>query len=169
MSVTAVPIRPIRKGSVTKLWIGLVVLSLLAAGLAWFGTAGQRYATTESGLQLRVIEDGEGPHPAPTDIVLIDYTGTLEDGTVFDTSEGKQPIPLPVTGSIPGFAEGLQMMRKGGTYRLKIPSELAYGAEGAGGVIPPNADLEFEVTLIDFVPASALQGMGMPPGPPPGM
>lgn len=166
MSVTAVPIRPIRKGSVARLWIGLAALSLAAGGLAWAGTAGQHFVTTESGLQIRVVEEGEGPHPAPTDIVLIDYTGTLEDGTVFDTSEGGQPLPLPVTGSIPGFSEGLQMMRKGGTYELKIPSELAYGAEGAGGVIPPNADLEFEVTLIDFVPASALQGMGMPP---PGM
>ena len=163
MSVTAVPIRPIRKGSVTKLWIGLAALSLAAGGLAWAGTAGQHYTTTESGLQFRVLEDGEGPHQAPTDIVLIDYTGTLEDGTVFDTSEGKQPVPLPVTGSIPGFAEGLQLMRKGGTYSLKIPSELAYGPQGAGGVHPHDADLEFEVTLIDFVPASALQGMGMPP------
>ncbi|HEY9554891.1 FKBP-type peptidyl-prolyl cis-trans isomerase [Allosphingosinicella sp.] len=166
MSVTAVPIRPIRKGSVARLWIGLAALSLGAGALAWAGTAGQHYTTTESGLQFRVIEEGEGPHPAPTDIVLIDYTGRLEDGTVFDTSVGKQPVPLPVTGSIPGFAESLQMMRKGGTYRLKIPSELAYGPEGAGGVIPPDADLEFEVALIDFVPASALQGMGMPP---PGM
>ena len=166
MSVTAVPIRPIRKGSVTKLWVGLVALAIVAGGIAWAGTAGQHYVTTESGLQIRVIEEGQGPHPAATDIVLIDYTGTLEDGTVFDTSEGKQPIPLPVTGSIPGFAEGLQMMRKGGTYRLRIPSELGYGPTGAGGVIPPNAELEFEVTLIDFVPASALQGMGAPP---PGM
>ena len=166
MSVTAVPIRPIKKGSVTKLWIGLAALSLGAGALAWAGTAGQHYVTTESGLQFRVVTEGEGPHPAPTDIVLIDYTGTLEDGTVFDTSEGRQPVPLPVMGSIPGFAEGLQMMRKGGTYRLRIPSELAYGATGAGDAIPPNADLQFEVTLIDFVPASALQGMGMPP---PGM
>lgn len=166
MSVTAVPIRPIKKGSVTKLWIGLAALSLAAGALAWAGTAGQHYVTTESGLQFRVVSEGEGPHPAPTDIVLIDYTGTLEDGTVFDTSEGRQPVPLPVMGSIPGFAEGLQMMRKGGTYRLRIPSELAYGATGAGDAIPPDADLQFEVTLIDFVPASALQGMGMPP---PGM
>lgn len=162
-SVTAVPIRPIKKGSLTKLWVGLGALSLAAGALAWAGTAGQHYETTASGLQIRVLTEGEGPHPAPTDIVLIDYTGRLEDGTVFDTSEGKQPVPLPVTGSIPGFAEGLQMMRKGGTYQLRIPSELAYGPQGAGGVIPPDADLEFEVTLIDFVPASALQGMGAPP------
>ena len=163
MSVTAVPIRPIKKGSVAKLWIGLGALSLAAGALAWVGASGQHYTTTESGLQYRVVAEGEGPHPAPTDIALIDYTGRLEDGTVFDTSEGKQPVPLPVTGSIPGFAEGLQLMRKGATYKLRIPSELAYGPQGAGGVIPPDADLEFDVTLIDFVPASALQGMGAPP------
>jgi hypothetical protein len=155
MSVTAVPIRPIKKGSLTKFWIGLLVLALAAAGIAWAGTAGQGYITTASGLQYRVIEEGEGPHPAPADIALIDYTGRLEDGTVFDSTEGKQPAPLPVNGSIPGFSEGLQLMNKGATYRLRIPPELGYGAEGAGGVIPPNATLEFDVTLRDFRTLSA--------------
>ena len=168
MSVTAVPIRPIRKGSVTKLWVGLGALGLAAGALAWAGTAGQHFITTESGLQYRVIEPGEGPKPGPDDVALIDYTGRLEDGTVFDTSEGKQPIPLPVGpgGSIAGFSEGMQLMSKGATYRLRIPYELAYGAEGRPPVIPPKADLEFDVTLIDFVPMAALQGMGAPP---PGM
>jgi FKBP-type peptidyl-prolyl cis-trans isomerase len=82
---------------------------------------------------------------------------------VFDSTKGKQPMPLPVSGSIPGFTEGLQMMKKGGTYRLWIPSALAYGPSGAGGVIPPNANLEFTVKLIDIAPQSALQG-AMPPG-----
>lgn len=150
MSVTAVPIRPIKKGSLTKFWIGLFVLALAAAGIAWAGTAGQNYTTTASGLQYRVIEQGEGPSPSPTAVALIDYTGKLEDGTVFDSTEGKQPAPLPVNGSIPGFAEGLQLMNKGATYRFRIPPELAYGSTGAGGVIPPNATLEFDVTLRDF-------------------
>ena len=165
MSVTAVPIRPVKKGSVLKLWVGLGALSLAAGALAWAGTSGHNYQTTASGLQYQVVKQGEGPHPAPTDIALIHYTGKLQDGTVFDTSEGKQPVPLPVTGSIPGFAEGLQLMNKGATYKLRIPSRLAYGPQGTpGGPIPPNADLDFEVQLIDFLPASALQGMGMPPG-----
>ena len=150
MSVTAVPIRPIKKGSLTKFWIGLAVLVLAAAGIAWAGTAGQGYTTTASGLQYRVVEEGEGPRPSPEAVALIDYTGKLEDGTVFDSTEGKQPAPLPVSGSIPGFAEGLQLMNKGATYRFRIPPELAYGASGAGGVIPPNATLEFDVTLRDF-------------------
>jgi hypothetical protein len=161
MSITAVPLRPIKKGSLPKLWIGLGALALAAGGLAWAGTAGQNYTTTASGLQYRVVEEGTGPRPRPTDIALIDYTGRLEDGTVFDTSKGKQPVPLPVNGSIAGFGEALQLMSKGATYRLRIPPELGYGAQGTpGGPIPPNATLDFDVTLIDFVPASALQGMG---------
>jgi hypothetical protein len=172
MSITAVPLRPIKKGSIAKLWIGLGALGLAAGGLAWAGTSGQNYTTTSSGLQYRVIEEGTGPHPAATDIALIDYTGRLEDGTVFDTSKGKQPVPLPVNGSIAGFGEALQLMSKGATYRLRIPPELGYGAQGTpGGPIPPNATLDFDVTLIDFVPASALQGMqgmGAPQGRPGG-
>lgn len=155
MSVTAVPIRPIKKGALTKFWIALFVLALAAAGIAWAGTSGQGYITTASGLQYRVIEEGEGASPEPSAIALIDYTGRLEDGTVFDSTEGKQPVPLPVNGSIPGFAEGLQLMNKGATYRFRIPPDLAYGATGAGGVIPPNATLEFDVTLQDFRTLSA--------------
>ncbi len=164
MSVTAVPLRPIKKGSVLKLWIGLATLSLGAAGLAWAGTAGHQVTTTASGLELQVVKEGTGVQPTPTDIVLVHYTGRLADGAVFDSSEGKQPVPFPVTGVIPGFTEGLQMMKKGGTYRLRIPPELAYGPQGAGGVIPPNATLEFDIQLLDVAPQSALQGMmGGPP------
>jgi hypothetical protein len=163
MSVTAVPLRPIKKGSLTKLWVALGILSLGAAGLAWAGTSGQQMITTASGIQLQTIEEGTGPQPTTTDIVLVNYEGKLEDGTVFDTTEGKQPVPFPVTGVIPGFTEGLQMMKKGGTYRLRIPPQLAYGEKGAGGVIPPNATLDFKIELIDIAPQSALQGM-MPPG-----
>ena len=159
MSVTAVPLRPIAKGSLTKLWIGLAILSAGAAGLAWAGTSGQQVTTTQSGLQFQAIKEGTGPSPTTSDIVLVHYKGKLEDGTVFDSTEGKQPVPFPVTGVIPGFTEGLQMMKKGGTYRLRIPPQLAYGEKGAGGVIPGNATLDFEIQLIDLAPASALQGM----------
>ena len=163
MSVTAVPIRPIKKGSLAKLWIGLLVLALLAGALAWFGTAGQNWTTTASGLKYRVIEEGEGPSPSANDIALINYTGRLEDGSVFDSNEGAEPVPLPVSGSIPGFAEALQLMNKGATYRVRIPPELAYGAAGGGGVIPPNATLDFDVTLVDFqsLTAEQLQMMRM--------
>lgn len=163
MSVTTVPLRPIKKGSVLKLWLVLGVLALAAAALAWWGTSSFQFQTTESGLRYQVLKEGTGPQPTANDVALIDYTGKLEDGTVFDSTEGKQPVPLPVTGSIPGFAEGLQLMNKGATYRFRIPPELAYGPQGAGGVIPPDATLDFEVTLHEFLPLSALQGMMGPP------
>ena len=150
MSVTAVPLRPIKKGSVTRLWLGLLLLAIVAGVIAWIGTRNQNWTTTPSGLQYRVIEEGEGASPGPNDIALINYEGRLTDGTVFDSNKAGQPAPLPVSGSIPGFAEGLQLMNKGATYELRIPPELGYGATGAGGVIPPNATLEFEVTLRDF-------------------
>lgn len=159
MSVTAVPIRPIKKGSVVKLWAALALLALAAAALAWSGTAGLRFHKTESGLEYRVVKEGAGPHPTTSDVALIDYTGRLEDGTIFDSTKGKQPVPMPVGGSIAGFSEALQLMNRGATYQLRIPPELAYGAQGAGGVIPPDATLNFEVTLHEFMPMSALQGM----------
>lgn len=163
MSVTAVPLRPLKKGSLVRLWLGIAVLALLAAAAAWFTTGRLHYQTTASGLQYRVIEAGEGPSPGATDMALINYTGRLEDGTVFDSNEGGQPVPLPVNGSIPGFSEALQLMRKGATYRVRIPPNLAYGETGAGGVIPPNATLEFDVTLVDFraLTAEQLQQMEM--------
>ena len=177
MSVTAVPIRPLKKGSVLKLWFGILLLALLAAAAAWYTTGRLHYTTTASGLQYRVVEAGEGPNPGATDMALINYTGRLEDGTVFDSNQGGQPVPLPVNGSIPGFSEALQLMNKGATYRLRIPPNLAYGEQGAGGgVIPPNATLEFDVTLVDFraLTPEQIQQMqmmqmmqqqgGMPPG-----
>jgi FKBP-type peptidyl-prolyl cis-trans isomerase FkpA len=164
MSANAVPLRPVKRGSVLKLWLVLAGLALAAGALAWWGTESFQFKTTESGLQYQVVKEGTGPQPTASDVALIDYTGKLEDGTVFDSTEGKQPVPLPVQGSIPGFSEGLQMMNKGSTYRFRIPPQLAYGPDGAGGVIPPNATLDFEVTLHEFLPLTALQGMmGQPP------
>ena len=160
MSVTAVPIQPIKKGSIAKLWLALILLVAAAVAIAWYGTKDLRFTTTESGLQYRVVKEGEGARPTSSDIALIDYTGTLADGKVFDTTRGKQPAPMPVAGSIPGFSEGLQLMRKGATYKFRIPPQLAYGAQGAGnGVIPANATLDFEVTLHEFMPMAQLQGM----------
>ena len=181
MSATAVPLRPLKKGSVAKLWLALIVLSLLAVGAAWIGTERLQYRTTESGLRYQVVKEGSGPHPTDSDVALIDYTGKLADGTVFDSTKGKQPMPMPVNGSIAGFSEGLKLMTKGATYRFRIPSKLGYGSEAKKDptgkvVIPANAQLDFEVTLIGFIPLTtylqAMQGgmggQGEPAaGPPP--
>lgn len=159
MSVTAVPIRPLKKGAVLRLWLALVLLALLAVGLAWYGTAPLQFHKTDSGLQYRVVKEGDGKHPTDADIAVINYTLTV-DGKVVQSNMGQQPAPLPVTGTIPGFSEGLRLMSKGATYRLRIPPALGYGVEGAGnGEIPPNATLDFEVTLHEFMPMAQFQSM----------
>ncbi|WP_334185743.1 FKBP-type peptidyl-prolyl cis-trans isomerase [Novosphingobium sp.] len=98
---------------------------------------------------------GQGAKPTREDYVLVNYKGMLKDGTVFDQNE---QMPMAVGSVVPGFADGLVQMQRGGTYRLEIPSELAYGAEG-GGPIPPNSDLVFEVTLLDFKTQAELDAM----------
>ncbi|HJQ16370.1 MAG TPA: FKBP-type peptidyl-prolyl cis-trans isomerase [Allosphingosinicella sp.] len=166
MSATAVPIRPIRKGSVLKFWLALLALAFAAAVAAWCGTSSFQYETLASGLQYQVVKPGTGPSPTPSDVALIDYTGKLDDGTIFDTTKGKQPVPMPVSGVIPGFSEGLQLMNRGATYRLRIPPALGYGAQSSGS-IPPNATLHFEVTLHEFIPEAQLRAMMRGAGPPP--
>jgi FKBP-type peptidyl-prolyl cis-trans isomerase FkpA len=148
-----VPLQPIAKGSMTKLWLGIAVAILLAAGLAW--------AAAPKGVDVETLTEGSGPSPAASDVVFIKYTGKLADGTVFDQSRelpfstgGLLPegMPMQVSGVVPGFAEGLQQMQKGGKYRLTIPADKAYGATPPqGSPIPPNADLVFDVELIDFM------------------
>lgn len=172
MSVTAVPIRPIKKGSVAKLWIALAVLALAAAALAWLGTNAQRKAdpatfladnagrdgvvTTASGLQYEVLKEGSGPTPAASDIVTFSYEGRLSDGEVFDASPPGQPATIPVFGVVPGFSEALQLMNRGAQLRIWLPPELAYGPEErrdpqTGEVtIPANSVLQFDMTLLDF-------------------
>lgn len=123
----------------------------LEAGQAYMAENGARegVTTTESGLQYEVIEAGEGEQPGPADRVTIHYRGTLIDGTEFDSSyERGEPATFAVGGVIPGFAEGLQIMRPGGHYRFVIPANLGYGPQGAGQDIGPNSTLIFEVELL---------------------
>jgi FKBP-type peptidyl-prolyl cis-trans isomerase len=110
--------------------------------------------TTASGLQWEVLEQGTGPRPKSEDMVTVHYRGTLVDGTEFDTSYGGEPMTtsLGPMGVIEGFAEGVQLMPVGSRYRFVIPSELAYGSRGAGGVIGPDATLIFEVELLAIQP-----------------
>lgn len=104
---------------------------------------------TPSGLQYEVIEEGTGAQPTAQDRVTVHYTGRLIDGTVFDSSEERgEPATFGVTQVIPGWVEALQMMKVGAKWRLYIPSQLAYGPNGAGGVIGPNQTLIFDVNLI---------------------
>lgn len=107
--------------------------------------------TTESGLKYEVIKEGVGETPQPGQTVTVHYTGTLEDGTKFDSSRDRgQPFSFKIGQGrvIKGWDEGLSLMKVGGRRRLVIPPELGYGARGAGGVIPPNATLIFDVELL---------------------
>ncbi len=108
--------------------------------------------TTPSGLQYEVLTEGTGAQPTATDQVVVHYTGKLIDGTVFDSSVDRgEPATFGVTQVIPGWVEALQMMKAGSAWRLYIPSDLAYGPRGAGGVIGPNETLIFDVTLLEVV------------------
>jgi FKBP-type peptidyl-prolyl cis-trans isomerase len=107
---------------------------------------------TGSGLQYEVISEGRGAKPAAADMVRVNYEGTLVDGTVFDSSYSRgEPVEFPLDQVIPGWTEGIQLMNEGSNYRFYIPSELAYGPQGAPPMIPPYSSLVFEVELISII------------------
>src|SRR5712671_1969802 len=109
--------------------------------------------TLPSGLQYKILQEGTGPKPAPTDSVVCNYRGTLLDSTEFDSSYKRgQPATFPVTGVIKGWTEALQLMPVGSKWQLFIPSPLAYAQQGAGADIGPDATLIFEVELMSIQP-----------------
>jgi len=179
--VTRVPLKPISRGSLVMLFLGIVIGLAIAGAFAW--------ATAPKGVDVEVVKAGTGDNPKATDVVFVHYTGKLADGTVFDQS---QAIPLPVQGilpegtplplenMVPGFREAALQMQRGGKYTVEIPADKAYGAEGrinpqTGEGVPPNADLTFEIELVDFMPMAEverrfqqLQQMMAQQGPPEG-
>lgn len=107
---------------------------------------------TASGLQYIVEKEGEGAQPTATDEVTVHYTGKLLDGTVFDSSVNRgEPATFPLNRVIPGWTEGVQLMKEGGKYIFFIPSDLAYGPQGVPNAIPPHSTLIFEVELIKVI------------------
>jgi len=182
--VTRVPIQPIAKGSLTKLWLGVLVAILIGAGVAW--------SAMPKGVSVDTLVEGTGPFPQQGEMVFVKYKGKLTDGTVFDES---QPLPFDVGDLIPegspfpiaegqtieGFQIGLKQMQKGGKYELFIPADQGYGDDPQpGSPIPPGADLIFEIEVVDILAqsdferrVSVLQQMmqqqqGGPPGGPGG-
>ena len=124
--------------------------------------------TTASGLQYKVIKDGTGTQPKATDMVTVNYRGTLIDGTEFDSSYKRgQPASFPVNGVIKGWTEALQLMKQGSKYQLFIPSTLAYGERAMGPDIGPNSTLIFEVELQDVKPPPTPGPQGSAKVPPP--
>lgn len=137
MSVTTVPLRPVSKGGLWMLWIG--ILALLGAGAAFAMTVTPR-------IGFETVTAGTGDKPTATDVVLVKYEGRLSDGTVFDANE---QAPMQVGQVVPGFGEALTRMQKGGKYEITIPAQLGYG-DKAVGPIPANSTLHFTVELLDF-------------------
>jgi FKBP-type peptidyl-prolyl cis-trans isomerase FklB len=125
-----------------------------AEGLSFLAENAKRdgVTVTESGLQYEVITEGSGDKPSASSTVRTHYHGTFIDGRIFDSSvDRNQPAEFPVGGVIAGWTEALQMMSVGSKWRLVIPSKLGYGAQGAGGSIPPHCTLVFEVELLDIL------------------
>ncbi|SDS83150.1 FKBP-type peptidyl-prolyl cis-trans isomerase [Pseudomonas fuscovaginae UPB0736] len=122
-----------------------------AAGKKFLEENGKKpgVVTTASGLQYEVVKKADGPQPKPTDVVTVHYTGKLTNGTTFDSSVDRgSPIDLPVSGVIPGWVEGLQLMHVGEKYKLFIPADLAYGAQSPSPAIPANSVLVFDLELL---------------------
>jgi len=112
----------------------------------------EKVRTTASGLQYIVEKEGEGAQPSAEDEVTVHYTGRLLDGTVFDSSVSRgEPATFPLNRVIPGWTEGVQLMKEGAKYTFFIPSDLAYGAQGVPNAIPPHSTLIFEVELIKVI------------------
>jgi FKBP-type peptidyl-prolyl cis-trans isomerase FkpA len=196
MSVTAVPLQPVKKSVRIWIWLGVIVAIAAAFGLAWWGvksmpsqdeiasrmTNEQFLArnktqpgvkTTESGLQYQIIKEGEGPTAQDGGAVFLNYEGTFRDGKVFDKSQQPTPFPVQDGASIPGFYEGLKLMKKGGEYRLWIPANLAYGERSPDpSRVPANSMLIFKVTVDRLMTPAEVQVMmqqmqtqGPPQGP----
>ena len=135
--------------------IAALTLSLLSTAL-WAQDATTAAAAKEpgavvtaSGLVYRSLKDGTGASPKANDTVKVHYRGSFPDGREFDSSYKRgTPIEFPLNGVIPCWTEGVQRMKVGGKSKLTCPSQIAYGSRGAGGVIPPNATLLFEVELL---------------------
>ena len=165
MSVAEAAHRPERSGRSLALWLGFLIVIAAGVGLAWLGAHSVRQRT----VQVETIKAGSGPTIHSEDGVLVNYEGRLSDGKVFDSSAGKGPVPLLANQVIPGFAEALSRMQEGGQYKIHIPSKLAYGANPPPGApIPPNADLDYDVSVVKVVPNAALMQQGGPPQQPQG-
>ncbi len=133
------------------------VLSLVVLPAAWAQADAATAAAakeagasvTASGLVYRSLKDGSGASPAATDTVKVHYRGSFPDGKEFDSSyKRNEPTEFPLNRVIPCWTEGVQKMKVGGKAKLTCPAAIAYGSRGAGGVIPPNATLQFEIELL---------------------
>jgi FKBP-type peptidyl-prolyl cis-trans isomerase FkpA len=178
MSVTAVPLQPVKRAYKVWLWIGVLAAITIAAALAWTGTRSAVAAkgsneaflawngsqpgvrSTPSGLQYQVLREGEGPAAKDGDLATASLEGRLRDGTIFQPKAGGQ-IPVG-QGMIAGFTEALKLMNKGSRYRVWLPPKLGYGGEpGAQGHALADKVLIFDLEMQELVPAEQFRQMQM--------
>jgi FKBP-type peptidyl-prolyl cis-trans isomerase FkpA len=171
MTVTAVPLRPLARGSVLKLWLALLVLAVAGAAIAWVGTAPLQVLTTATGVQ--TLRAGTGNKIMPADLVAMRYRLTKLDGTQIENSDDMgQPFVASTDRVFPGFGEAMAMMQQGGRYRIWLPP-----GQHAQGPLPPGTPfgaedtLVFDVTVLQVAEGMAAaqrmmgpQGQGAPPG-----
>ena len=155
MSVSTLAHPPRHKAALTQFWLAILFLVAVGVGIAWLGAGSMRGETTPSGLVFRTLKPGTGPVITGADAVLIDYEGRLENGSVFDSSSNHGgPQAVAPAQTIPGFAEALTRMQKGGAYHVRIPPQLAYGDNAQPG-IPANSTLEFDIRVVDVAKGAA--------------
>jgi hypothetical protein len=156
MSVAEAAHRPARSGRAAALWLVFLLIIAAAIGLAWIGAGSLRPQVTASGLQFRTVKAGTGDPIGPADAALLDYIGTLDDGTVFDSSESHNgPQPFAMGQVFPGFAEAMAKMQDGGEYRFTMPPRLAFGDKPPPQGFPPKSNLTFEVRVRKIVRGGA--------------
>ena len=156
MSVAEAAHRPRNTGRAVKLWLGFLLVIAAGVALAWIGAGSLRPQVTASGLEFREVKGGTGEPIGPADAALLDYVGTLDDGTVFDNSESHGgPQPFAMAQVFPGFAEAMTRMREGGEYRFTMPPRLAFGDRPPPQGFPPNSDLTFDVRVRKIVRGGA--------------
>ena len=146
--------------------INLVIAILLLFSIVLLSSEGEEmnYTTTDSGLKYSITQSGSGEMPQKGDKVVVHYTGKLEDGKKFDSSLDRgQPFSFELGAGrvIKGWDEGIALLNKGAKATLIIPSDLGYGASGAGADIPPNATLIFDVELVDFIPGIKIEAFDL--------
>lgn len=160
--VTAVPIRPVRKGSLIKLWLGLLVLALAAAALAWAGTRPLQVQTLPSGARYRVLAEGHGPAMTPADVAALHYklhVNSERAPVIQDSEESGQPFVTSVQEVFPGFADALTHMRAGGRYLLWLPpgTHVPATTPPPGAPFTPRDTLVFEIEMLQIAPGMAAQ------------
>jgi FKBP-type peptidyl-prolyl cis-trans isomerase FkpA len=160
VSVAEAAHRPAHTGRAVTLWLGFLLVIAAGISLAWIGAGSLRPQVSSSGLQFRTVKAGTGEPIGPADAALLDYVGSFDDGTVFDSSEshgGAQPFTMAQV--FPGFAEAMGKMQEGGEYRFTMPQKLAFGDKPPPQGFPKDSGLTFEVRVRKIVRGGAAMMM----------